>query len=273
MEKAKKTSPAYWDNIWQNSNTAKGIDPHDNKISNFINRQFHLFFYELLKNYFTDLPLDKLKLLEVGCASSAWLAYFTKNYDMEVCGIDYSEKGCELAKKILKNSGVNGKIVQEDLFNPSSELLHNFDIVFSFGLVEHFNPISYAISNCSKFLKNNGIMITIIPNLKGIYGLIQKKIDIDIYDAHKPADLMEFIQEHKKADLEIIKSQYIIFLNLGMLNIEKIKKNSPLLWKILKTIRGTADIFFWYAEKKIPDIFVPNKTFSPYIICASKLKT
>jgi len=273
MNTKKKTSPSYWENIWQNSDAIKGIDPHDNKISNFVNRQLHLFFKDFLKSHFGDSPLNKLKLLEVGCASSAWLAYFAKNYDMEVCGIDYSEKGCELAEKILEKKGVAGNISREDLFNPSQSLLHSFDIVFSFGLVEHFDPINCPLSYCSKFLKNNGIMITIIPNLKGIYGLIQKKIDIEIYNAHTPADIMELIREHEKADLEIIKSQYIIFLNLGMLNIEKIKKNSPLLWEALKKIRGATDMFFWFAEKKFPKIFIPNKTFSPYIICISKLKT
>ena len=117
-----------------------------------------------------------------------WLPYFAKEFAFEVYGIDYSEIGCQQAKQILEYEGVNGKIVCADFFSPPGSMLKAFDVVVSFGVLEHFEDTTACIAAFSKFLKPGGLLITNIPNLCGLNGLIQKMINRSIFDIHVPLD-------------------------------------------------------------------------------------
>lgn len=77
------------------------------------------------------------RILEIGCAKAKWLIYFAKEFSYEVYGIDYLEKGVEIAKRNLKIAGVKGTILCEDIFQTSLKE-QSFDIVYSMGLIEHF---------------------------------------------------------------------------------------------------------------------------------------
>src|SRR5438552_12828083 len=53
------------------------------------------------------------------------------------CAITASTSGCEQARAVLARDGVDGKIVEADVFTPPSELHESFDVVFTLGVVEH----------------------------------------------------------------------------------------------------------------------------------------
>jgi len=83
--------------------------------------------------------------------------YFAKEFGFKVYGIDYSEIGCKQAREVLSNTGVEGNVICAIFFSPPENLIDAFDVVVSFGVVEHFEDTA-GIAAFSRFLKPNGIL-------------------------------------------------------------------------------------------------------------------
>ncbi len=206
------------------------------------------------------------KILEIGCARSIWLPYFAKEFGFEVYGIDYSKVGCQQAKQILENEGVNGEIVCADFFSPPESMLKAFDVVVSFGVLEHFNDSAACMAAFSTFLKPGGLLITNIPNLCGLNGLIQKMINRPVFDIHTPLDKQTLVDIHQMNGLRIISCNYFLFMNLGVLNFEN--WNGGLLYRAAVRLRSLVNIVAWSLERAVP-LLKSNRCSSPYINCAS----
>ena len=152
----------YWDALWEDERLPAPVDPRDKALSNYVFRKYHELFTRVLPRG------HKVRLLEVGCARSRWLPYFAAEHGYEVTGLDYSTTGCEQARQILAAAGVEGRIVEGDLFSPPEDLLEAFDVVVSFGLVEHFDDTTAATEALGRFLVPGGTLVTVIPNHRGI---------------------------------------------------------------------------------------------------------
>jgi SAM-dependent methyltransferase len=112
-------------------------------------------------------------LLEVGCGDSPWLGYLARKHGLEcVTGLDYSPLGCDLAKKRLSAAGVEGRILCRDFLEGDTDALDGSDVVFSLGLVEHFRDIVLPIRRLVGFVRRRGVLVTIVPNLRSIHGLM-----------------------------------------------------------------------------------------------------
>jgi SAM-dependent methyltransferase len=168
--------------------------------------------------------------------------------------------------QILSNEGVKGEIVCADFFSPSESMLKAFDVVVSFGVLEHFKDTTACIAAFSKFLKPGGLLITNIPNLCGLNGLIQKMINRSIFDIHVPLDKKSLVRVHQINRLRIISCEYFLSVNLGVLNIENLK-GSP-FYTGAAGLRSLINKVAWVCERAIP-VFKPNRWSSPYINCVA----
>src|SRR5207249_1623316 len=121
MDKAGKTD---WDHVWERSTLPKAVNPRTGGLNNHVNRKFHEYF----RRAFSALNTDGRKLLEIGCARSAWQPYFAREFGSAVCGLDYSELGCRLAREVLAREGVNGEIVCADFLSPPQTMIGAFDV-------------------------------------------------------------------------------------------------------------------------------------------------
>ncbi|MCL0065578.1 class I SAM-dependent methyltransferase [Dehalococcoidia bacterium] len=113
--------------------------------------------------------------MEIGCARGKYLIYFAKEFGYEVHGIDYSEKGVALAQENLKIAGVEGTILCQDIFQTSFQK-ESFDVVYSMGLIEHFENPAEIIDAHIKLLKNGGTLIITMPNFKDSLSFALNKI-------------------------------------------------------------------------------------------------
>jgi SAM-dependent methyltransferase len=202
-------------------------------------------------------------LLEVGCAQSAWLPYFAAEYDFHVSGLDYSEIGCATARRILKQHGVDGRILCADLFSPPGEMLGQFDAVVSLGVVEHFRDTAHCLGALRALLKPGGLLITMVPNLNGINGVIQRGINRPIYDIHVPLDAPALTAASRTAGLEVRWTDYCVFLNFCMLSFENLRSR-PRLYNFIERWRWRCSKLFWIFETHSA-FFLPNRWTSPYI--------
>ncbi len=258
MDKAGKE---YWDKTWNGYDIPNGFDPRDGGLANYVNRRFH----EYLSRIFSAMSTQGEKILEIGCARSAWLPYFAREFGFGVYGIDYSEAGCEQAKKILEKEGINGRIVCADFFSPPEFMLNAFDAVISFGVLEHFKDTTACVAAFSKFLKPGGLLITSIPNMLGFNGLLQKIINRPIFDIHVPLNIDTLMRVHQINGLRIISCNYFLFANLGVVNIENLKET--LFYKVAR-LRSWINEVVWIFERVVPAL-KPNRWSSPYINCVA----
>ena len=259
-----RASKEYWESLCREGKLPQAINPRDHSLKN----EAGLKFDELFRQVFgaERHPHDATNLLELGCARSAWLPYFSKELGFCVTGIDYSPLGCEQAKAILSMEGVEGEVALADISFAPPHLLNRFDYVVSFGLVEHFEATDECLRSCGAFLKPGGKMVTVIPNMNGLVGGLQKWLAREVYDVHVPLDAKALRRAHEAAGLEILRCEYFCFSHFGVLNLNRIRQSFLGLW--LSRALNAISAATWILERM--GVRLPaNKLTSPYVICVS----
>lgn len=109
------------------------------------------------------------RFLELGCAPGKILLWVAQVLKADVTGLDYSERGMEHARRLFAGLNVPGRLVHEDLFHhslPAGE----FDVVYSSGLIEHFEHPEEVVEIHVRLLRPGGQAILTVPNYGGFYG-------------------------------------------------------------------------------------------------------
>jgi 2-polyprenyl-3-methyl-5-hydroxy-6-metoxy-1,4-benzoquinol methylase len=259
-----KAPKEFWDSLWREGRLPDAMNPRDYSFKNAVGLKFDAFFRRVFAA--TGHSCGETRLLELGCARSAWLPYFSKEFGFCVTGIDYSSIGCDQAEAILSKEGVKGNVTRADLFLPQPNFLSRFDFVVSFGLVEHFEATGECIRSCGAFLKPGGTMITVIPNLNGLVGWLQKRLGREVYDIHIPLDAQALRRAHEITGLNVMTCEYFCFLNFGVLNLSRIRQSFAGLWfsRGLNAISAGT----WMLDRM--GVRLPaNKLTSPYVVCVS----
>jgi 2-polyprenyl-3-methyl-5-hydroxy-6-metoxy-1,4-benzoquinol methylase len=117
-----------------------------------------------------------MRVLEIGCAPGKQLAYIGKHIGASIAGLDYSEHGIELSRNLFAKLDIACDLRCEDIFSTSFETNH-FDVVYSNGVIEHFDDPAPVIEKHFELTIPGGVCLMIIPNYSGIYGRLQKYFD------------------------------------------------------------------------------------------------
>ena len=152
---------------------------------------------------------------------------------------------------------------------PPTELLNKYDVVCSFGVVEHFSDTSVALKAAAAFLKPGGMLITTIPNHNGLTGFLQKLFSKEIYEIHKILDSTQVDHASNEAGLLIIDSGY--FINYSLYANPGIPgPGNP--WYPIKRIilKATAMLsrIIWWVDLYLKEIR-PKKSYSAAIFSIS----
>jgi len=257
-----KAGAKFWDDWWEDKPLPPPIDPHRPGLKNYPLRKLHEYFEEVFK----DHPTQGRRLIEIGAAQSAWLPHFAKYFGFEVAGLDRSELGCERGRAMLEREQVAGEIRQADLFSPPDEWIQAFDVCVSFGVVEHFENTAAAIGAIARFLRPEGLMITLIPNFTGILRAYQRRLDRPMCDAHVPLDRERLAAAHSEAGLSVESCVYLLPISLEVINLESWGHNLP-YWIVIRT-HGVISRAVWLLDG--PAHFRPNRWTSPYVSCVSR---
>jgi 2-polyprenyl-3-methyl-5-hydroxy-6-metoxy-1,4-benzoquinol methylase len=135
------------------------------------------------RNLITDLPKQG-RLLEIGGFPGGFAAYFYRNYGYDVAFLDYFIDPSIVNKVEIINEIPLGtiKYINEDLFK--TKIHEEYDVVCSFGFLEHFEDTSSILIKHLQFLKNNGVLLVTIPNFRGINGWIQRIFHVENLKKH-----------------------------------------------------------------------------------------
>lgn len=200
--------------------------------------------FELDEVFRRYLPYrDGTKILEMGCGGSRWLPYFAKVFNYDIYGVDYSELGCQSALENLERVGKTGKIYNEDFENLNSGLKKSFDVLLSFGVVEHFERPEEILRQFGECLSDNGLIVTYVPNFWGIMGRFLKRLDKSLYDTHNIFCIEDLVRYHQEAGMRPLFSSYLEFTDFSILPLDRLPKPVMLIAKNLIHIANRARLF------------------------------
>lgn len=157
------------------------------------------------------LPKNRgMRFLEVGCHPGHYMWYFHHFFDYKVSGLEYVREFCDKVRKSLEGIDVPSDVICDDLFSftPSSPEVR-WDVVASFGLIEHFQDTEDVIKKHLALLKNGGHLVLVIPNHQGIYGKILKLVSLEKYNAHNLMKYEDILDALKKiGNVRIVEGGY-----------------------------------------------------------------
>jgi 2-polyprenyl-3-methyl-5-hydroxy-6-metoxy-1,4-benzoquinol methylase len=261
-----KAGEAYWTGLWKDRPLPKSVLHDDPIISEHFTRAWKALFKQALEG----VPAGST-LLEIGCSGSPWLPYCHHAHGLRVRGLDYSEIGCEQARAVLARDKAPGEVVCADFFAPPPELRGSHDAVISIGVVEHFTDTAGCLRAFAEFLRPGGVMLTIIPNLSGLLGMLQKRLNRPVYDLHVILNREKLAAAHRDAGLTVVSCEYFMFANSGVL-VPCGPKDRPsrrwLMQRFQNRLGGMTE-FLWAREERgwrLP----PNVFTSPYVVCVAR---
>jgi SAM-dependent methyltransferase len=120
------------------------------------------------------VPAKPASVLEVGGAPGGYLAYIHRQTGCRCTIIDYSAHGCALARENFKLLGIPADVRHQDIFD---EQLPEFDVVYSLGLIEHFDDPTELVRAHLAALRPGGTLLIGAPNFRGINGWFASRLD------------------------------------------------------------------------------------------------
>ncbi|MBN2484731.1 MAG: methyltransferase domain-containing protein [Bacteroidales bacterium] len=235
------TDREYWSNYWKNYEFKKLPDK------------------ELFGKHIKKLQ-DAKSFIEIGGFPGEIAAYFNKKFGIEVSILDfYIDK--TLVNKVEQFYGIAENTIQcieSDFFVFQSGL--RYDLVFSYGFIEHFEDTCDVLMRHVGLLSENGRLLAIIPNFRGINGFVQYLFD------------RETLQAHNLKSMVIPKLRKIL-IDAGLENIDVSYSKTPMIWLepkpgTSKLLRGIIKLIS-YSLKLFP---IPCRLLSPYIIIFAENK-
>lgn len=116
--------------------------------------------YDLHKEWLEDLS-DK-KVLDLGCFEGNFLSYYLAENAKEYIGIDLSDVAINKLNKKLKDLP-NAKALAVDFLSDEEFSEKEFDVIYAYGVLHHFQNTELLIDKLKEKLTSNGIIISYDP--------------------------------------------------------------------------------------------------------------
>jgi len=171
-EETRLTDEDFWEEHW----VSQKIPARINRLASFD---------RCLSRVFTRFLADGQgkKMIEIGAAPGRWLMFFREKFGYEVDGIEYLPSACRKTEENLAACGIEGRIFQQDFFHNDLPK-HSYDVVLSIGFIEHFTDQDTVVGGHVALLKPGGLLVLIVPNLRGLHGAVERLTDRETLAAH-----------------------------------------------------------------------------------------
>ncbi len=136
--------------------------------------------------------------LEIGCYPGRFLRYFGERFHLETSGLEYVEWCATRCEELLSKVNCRCTVHHGDLF--SWQTNNQWDVVSSFGLIEHFEDTRDVIENHARLLAPGGVLVITFPRHDGIYGNIMGAIAPDRLAMHNRMGLQRAVEAVEAVD-------------------------------------------------------------------------
>ena len=202
---------------------------------------------------------EEMKICEIGFGDGKLLRKVSDQFNYEPFGIEYSKEGIKQAQ------GRGIKTIEGDAFDDAILKKYHefFDVVFSYGFIEHIIPPEKAVQMHMKLLKKRGYIIIQLPRFKKFNWLKAKIFRPDLLPLHNLAIMEEEIISSlvKKEGI-----QEIFCKNYGTLKLRIPMSQKNIRWYVLKAISCLEYVLNPLFRLLFRDKGFETKLFSPAII-------
>lgn len=176
------------------------------------------------------------KMCEIGSGDGKLVKKISKLFGYKPFGIEYSELGA----KVAQQGGV--ETVVGDAFDKKllKKYAEAFDVVYSYGFVEHIYPPQKAVAIHLSMLKKGGYFFIQIPRLRCFNYLKAKLFRSDLLPFHN-LDLME--EEALREACERDDVEEIFCKKYGTLKLRIPMAEKNIRWYIIR-ILSNLELFF-----------------------------
>ena len=247
-----KTDKVFWNWYLNESQVKNDLNTDlyfDNNMVSFFNQNID---YKKINNVF-----------EVGCCPGRFLKFFhSKN--IQINGIDYSKESFNKMIEDFKKNNISYKnIILGDFLEFKSK--EKYDLVCSFGFIEHFSDLAPIIEKHVNLLNKNGTLIIGIPNFTGLTGFFQSKVEKSILDAHNLEIMnLNFFKDYSlKSSLIETKINFSGGFDNDMISRTKKNNFENIFYRIVLKFLEVSKLHLLMRK-------IENRYFSSYIIAQYK---
>lgn len=138
----------------------------DEKIISFLDHIRKKNFSIILNNLESIFSGQKIKILDVGCASGLFLNA-AKSKGHYVMGIEPNSLMAAIANK-------DGHNVINGFFPEALSPVHNFNVIIFNDVFEHIPDIENIANSCQRYLTRDGVVVINLPNSNGVIFRVAK---------------------------------------------------------------------------------------------------
>lgn len=160
------TDSQYWDDYW----SAIALPAEVRREPGFLYRN------AILDVFDRFLPVHSPgTVLEVGGAPGQYLVYLYRRLGYQPSCLDYSPLGCGIARENFRRLNIRADVYEGDIFDPPVGV-RAADVVFSLGLIEHFDDLEGVVAAHSRLVRPGGILLLGAPNFLGLNGAFLRRL-------------------------------------------------------------------------------------------------
>jgi SAM-dependent methyltransferase len=140
--------------------------------------------------------------LEIGCGTGNFIQQISDEPNLKITGSEIYLKGLEYAKRNLPQA----EFIQFDI--TQGKLSESFDIIAAFDVIEHIEADQIALSNMSKMLNKDGVLIVSVPQ----HMFLWSRLD-DIVKHKRRYSRLELVRKLAKNEFEVTYvTSFVFFL-------------------------------------------------------------
>jgi 2-polyprenyl-3-methyl-5-hydroxy-6-metoxy-1,4-benzoquinol methylase len=150
------TNSKYWEEVWSEQSRQSGLMAQLRKVSTWK-------YDRIIRKLLDYAPHSNADVLELGCAPGTMLQRIHRlRPQLQLSGVDYAEIGCQTTAAVLKSMGLPPHVYHGDV--RTVELPQQYDLVVSFGLIEHFDDPAEILRSHARFCRPGGTVAVTLPN-------------------------------------------------------------------------------------------------------------
>jgi 2-polyprenyl-3-methyl-5-hydroxy-6-metoxy-1,4-benzoquinol methylase len=208
-------------------------------------------------------------VLESGSAPGWQLVQFKRLFGYDPYGLEFSESGVTLNRKVFALNDINPyQVIHSDFFSKDFQEQHSsyFDVVLSQGFIEHFAEPEEVLKMHFDLLRKGGICIITIPNISGFNYLLAYVFNRKSLDMHN----LEIMHKENFTKMISAVDPLILFLNyFGTFNFALFQCDQRILKPILSILRHFQRVLNVFFQLLFKDEGFESQYFSPNLGCIS----
>ncbi len=247
-----KTDLAFWQEAWGPSEKAQKYLK--------LPTGFEPIFHQYLNRAHPGRPVE---FLEIGCFPGRFLYYFATEFGFRVSGVDFVPEAAAIPDWLAEMQ-VEARVMVEDFFRFLPD--QSYDVVASFGFVEHFADWEEVLDRHLALLNPGGTVLIEMPNFRYGQYWLRRILNPALLDGH----CLEVMNPGKWARALTVRGLEILYCGYYQ---------TFRFWGSLAG-RGLVRLFrkvlmepIRFAQRmiKLLDLDYPNRYFSPYIFIIARL--